>query len=136
MVATGTNTAISESEVATIGAATSRMASIVASLDFMPFSIFVATASTTTMASSTTIPMASTRPSRDSVLIEKPSSGKTAKVPISDTGTVECRDQGRTRILQEDVDDQDHQRHGLEQGDHDLADTGLDRLASYPERLT
>ncbi|MNZ88752.1 hypothetical protein D3C78_1076500 [compost metagenome] len=39
------------------------------------------------MASSTTMPMASTRPSSEKVLIEKPSSGNTAKVPISATGT-------------------------------------------------
>ena len=31
--------------------------------------------------------MASTRPKSESVLIEKPSSGKTTNVPISDTGT-------------------------------------------------
>ena len=31
--------------------------------------------------------MASTRPKSDSVLIEKPSSGKTANVPTSETGT-------------------------------------------------
>ena len=49
--------------------------------------MWCSTASTTTMASSTTRPMASTRPKSDSVLIEKPSSGKTAKVPTSDTGT-------------------------------------------------
>ncbi len=87
IVATGTNTAIRDSDVATIGAETSRMASMVASFAAMPFSIFCATASTTTMASSTTMPMASTRPSSESVLMEKPSSGKTANVPISDTGT-------------------------------------------------
>ncbi len=46
------------------------------------------TASTTTIASSTTIPIASTRPSRESVLIEKPSIGKTMKVATSETGTV------------------------------------------------
>jgi hypothetical protein len=34
------------------------------------------------------MPMASTRPNIVSVLIEKPSSGKKMKVPISDTGTV------------------------------------------------
>ena len=39
------------------------------------------------MASSTTRPMASTRPKSDSVLMENPRSGKTAKVPTSDTGT-------------------------------------------------
>ena len=46
------------------------------------------TASTTTMASSTTMPIASTRPNMVRVLIEKPSSGKKMNVPISDTGTV------------------------------------------------
>ena len=46
------------------------------------------TASTTTIASSTTMPMASTRPSSESTLIEKPSSGKKMNAPTSDTGTV------------------------------------------------
>ena len=49
--------------------------------------MWCSTASTTTIASSTTRPMASTRPNSDSVLMEKPSSGKNAKVPTSDTGT-------------------------------------------------
>src|SRR6516162_2786064 len=39
------------------------------------------------MASSTTSPMASTRPKRESVLMEKPKSGNRQKVPIRDTGT-------------------------------------------------
>jgi len=39
------------------------------------------------MASSTTRPIASTRPKSDSVLIEKPSSGKTTNAPTSATGT-------------------------------------------------
>ena len=46
------------------------------------------TASTTTIASSTTMPIASTRPNIDSVLTEKPSIGKKMNVPISETGTV------------------------------------------------
>ena len=46
------------------------------------------TASTTTIASSTTMPMASTRPNIVSVLTEKPSIGKNMNVPMSDTGTV------------------------------------------------
>ena len=46
------------------------------------------TASTTTIASSTTMPMASTRPSSESTLIEKPSIGKKMNAPTSDTGTV------------------------------------------------
>ena len=44
------------------------------------------TFSTTTMASSTTMPMASTRPNSVSVFSEKPSAAMTAKVPISETG--------------------------------------------------
>ena len=45
------------------------------------------TASTTTMASSTTMPIASTSASSETVLAEKPSASMTAKVPISATGT-------------------------------------------------
>ncbi|MNF14529.1 hypothetical protein D3C80_2167770 [compost metagenome] len=45
------------------------------------------TFSTTTMASSTRIPMASTMPNMVSTLIENPSANMVAKVPISATGT-------------------------------------------------
>ena len=45
------------------------------------------TFSTTTMASSTTIPMARMRPSRVSMLSEKPNISITPKVPISEMGT-------------------------------------------------
>ena len=45
------------------------------------------TFSTTTMASSTTMPIASTRPNRVRALIVKPSGTITAKVPMIDTGT-------------------------------------------------
>ncbi len=107
MKATGTNTAISTSEVAMTGPVTSPIASIVASRGDMPVSILAITASTTTMASSTTVPIASTSPSSDSVLIEKPSTGKATSAPISDTGTVTsgmsvarkfCRKTKTTRI--------------------------------------
>ena len=54
----------------------------------MPCSMWCITASTTTIASSTTMPMASTRPNIDSVFTEKPSSGKKMNVPMSETGTV------------------------------------------------
>ena len=43
------------------------------------------TFSTTTMASSTTMPIASTRPNSVSRLIEKPSASMPRKVPISET---------------------------------------------------
>ena len=45
------------------------------------------TFSTTTIASSTTMPIASTRPNRLSALMEKPNRCITAKVPMMDTGT-------------------------------------------------
>ena len=51
----------------------------------MPFSIFAMTASTTTMASSTTVPMASTKANSVRMLSEKPHTDTTAKVPNSDT---------------------------------------------------
>ncbi len=70
------------------GADTSFIAWTVASRGLRPCSRWWITASTTTMASSTTMPMASTRPNMESVLTEKPSSGKKMKVPTSETGTV------------------------------------------------
>ena len=63
------------------------MALKVASRGDIPCSMWCSTASTTTIASSTTRPIASTRPNSDRVLIEKPSNGKNAKVPTSETGT-------------------------------------------------
>ena len=44
------------------------------------------TFSTTTMASSTTMPMASTSPNSDRLLSEKPNIAMKKKVPMSDTG--------------------------------------------------
>ncbi len=85
--ATGMNTLDSTRAMPTTGPATSFMAWTVASRGFMPCSMWCSTASTTTMASSTTRPMASTRPKSDRVLMEKPSMGKTAKVPMRLTGT-------------------------------------------------
>src|SRR4030095_14086163 len=45
------------------------------------------TASTTTMASSTTMPIASTSPNSVSVLMEKPIAAKAPNVPMSEIGT-------------------------------------------------
>ena len=107
--------------MATTGPETSFMAWAVASLGLMPCSMWCITASTTTMASSTTMPMASTRPSSERVLTEKPSSGKTMKVPMSETGTVSsgmrvarqfCRKTKTTRMTR---------MHGLEEGVDHLA---------------
>jgi hypothetical protein len=71
----------------TTGPETSDIALRVASRGDIPSSMWCSTASTTTIASSTTSPIASTRPKSDSVLIEKPRKGKKANVPMSDTGT-------------------------------------------------
>ena len=87
MNAVGTNTAPSTSAMAMIGPETSSIARRVASIGGCPSSMCRSTFSTTTIASSTTMPMASTRPKSDSVLSEKPSPSITAKVPISETGT-------------------------------------------------
>ena len=73
--------------MATIGPLTSCIALTVALRGVKPFSMLRSTFSTTTMASSTTMPIASTSPNRVRVLIEKPSASSTAKVPTMDTGT-------------------------------------------------
>ncbi|MNO97610.1 hypothetical protein D3C76_893260 [compost metagenome] len=103
MNAAGTNTAHSTRAVAMIGPVTSLMAFCVASSGFRPSPILRSTFSTTTMASSTTIPMANTSPNSDKALSEKPNRCITAKVPISDTGTasngmIEARQVCRNRI--------------------------------------
>ncbi len=85
--AVGTKTAESTSAMPISGPEISSIAFSVASLGAMPSSMWRSTASTTTIASSTTKPMASTSPNKESVLIEKPKIGKKTNVPTSDTGT-------------------------------------------------
>src|SRR5664280_1511223 len=70
------------------GADTSSMARMAASRAPNPSSIWRCAASTTTMASSTTMPMASTRPNMLVMLMENPSRGNRANVPTMATGTV------------------------------------------------
>ncbi|MNU08524.1 hypothetical protein D3C72_2546060 [compost metagenome] len=72
MKAVGTNTAISTSEIARTAAPTSSIVTCAASRGVMPRARFRSTFSTTTMASSTTMPIASTRPNKVSMLSEKP----------------------------------------------------------------
>ncbi len=86
-----------------IGPDTSRIARYVASRGLSPASMLRSTFSTTTIASSTTMPIASTRPNRLSALIEKPNTCITAKVPMIDTGTassgmIDARHVCRNRI--------------------------------------
>ena len=86
--ATGTNTAHKMSAIAMTGPETSAMAFVVAARASMPpCARWCSTASTTTMASSTTIPIASTMPNSVSVLMVKPNRVNAAKVATSETGT-------------------------------------------------
>ncbi len=87
MKAQGTNTAHSTRATAITGPVTSSMALRAASRGGKPCSSQRSTFSTTTMASSTTMPMASTRPNSDKLLRLKVSAFMTAKVPTMATGT-------------------------------------------------
>ena len=70
-----------------IGPVTSCMAWIAAARGDLPWvDMMRSTFSSTTMASSTTMPMASTSPNSVRRLIEKPSTNMPAKVPMIDTG--------------------------------------------------
>ena len=105
---TGTNTAHSTSEVAMMALPRPPMAFFVASYGERCSSFIMrSTFSTTTMASSTTIPMARISPSSVIMLSEKPNASITPNVPISDMGTAMtgisvarqfCSDRKTTRI--------------------------------------
>ena len=69
------------------GPLTSFIAFFVASTGARPSAMLRSTFSTTTMASSTTMPMASTRPNKERLFSEKSNNFITANVPMSDTGT-------------------------------------------------
>ena len=102
------NTAMKTSVHENTAIDTSPTAWRVASLaSVIPFSIFAITASTTTMASSTTVPMASTNANSVSRFSENPARVTMTKVPISDTITeilgiivalTFCRKKNTTRI--------------------------------------
>ena len=103
MSASGTNTAISISAIAMVGPETSRIARQVASRGVNRQSMLRSTFPTTTIASSTTMPTASTRPNRLKALIEKPNRCITPKVPTTATGTassgmIDARQVCRNRI--------------------------------------
>lgn len=82
----GMNTDINTSEVVTMAADMPSMARLVATYgDRTPLSNWACTASTTTMASSTTVPMTSTRAKSVSKLRLNPATYMNANVPMSDT---------------------------------------------------
>ena len=86
--ASGTNTDTSTTVTPMMAPEIWRMALRVASSGDSPSSLMMrSTFSTTTMASSTTIPITSTMPNMVSTLIEKPSASSDAKVPSSAIGT-------------------------------------------------
>ena len=87
MNAVGTNTAHNTRAMAMIGPDTSAIARRVASSGVCPRAMCRSTFSTTTIASSTTMPIARTRPNSERVFSEKPSHSSTANVPTSETGT-------------------------------------------------
>src|SRR6478736_4279979 len=86
--ATGRNTASSTSTIEISAPAISVIARFAASSgDSLCLVMFVSTFSTTTIASSTTSPIASVMPNIVNMLTEKPSRCMPAKVPTIDTGT-------------------------------------------------
>jgi hypothetical protein len=85
--AVGINTALSTSAIAMTAPLTSSIARWVASTGESPSAMCRSTFSTTTIASSTTIPIASTSPNSERLLIENPKADMAANVPMSDTGT-------------------------------------------------
>ena len=70
-----------------------------------PRSRYFSTFSTTMIASSTTRPIASTRPISVSVLIEKPNAAISPNVATSETGIATIGNQGGAEALQEDEHD-------------------------------
>src|ERR1700704_6041339 len=82
----GTNTAQSTSAIEISAVPTSSMVLYEASCGESPAAMLRSTFSTTTIASSTTMPIASTRPNSDRLLSEKPNRPITKKVPTSEIG--------------------------------------------------
>ena len=87
MKAQGINTAESTKATPITGPVTSSIAWMVASRGLSPCEINLSTFSTTTIASSTTMPMDNTKPNKESVLRLNPIRPIMAKVPTTATGT-------------------------------------------------
>ena len=89
------------------------------------------TFSTTTMASSTTMPTASTRPNSDRLLIEMPSAARIEERADQRYRDGDHRNDRRPPALQEQVDDADHQ----DDRDDDRLDHLVDGLADEGGRV-
>ena len=86
--ATGINTEHITNTIATTGPETSSIARLAASFGLNLYScIFRSTFSITTIASSTTIPIANTMPNNVNILMEKPNARRPTKAPMIETGT-------------------------------------------------
>ena len=87
MKVTGMNTAINTNVVEITAAVTSFSAAVVAEAAdlYFPVSIFAITSSTTTMASSTTVPMANTNANSVNKLSENPIAFTMLNAPINET---------------------------------------------------
>src|ERR1700722_18191070 len=120
MKAVGMNTAESTRAMPMTGPEISCMAFSAASFGAMPSSIWRSTASTTTIASSTTRPIASTMPNIDSVLMEKPNSGKSAD---QRHGNGEQRYERGAPTLEKKIDDDDHEHQRDAQRQDDFPNT-------------
>ena len=116
MKAAGTNTAHSTSAMAIKRGAHLVHASCAASRGERPAAMLRSTFSTTTMASSTTMPIASTSPNSERLLSEKPNTAMKKNVPIERHRDGDDRDDGGAPGLQEQDDHQHHQDDRLDDG--------------------
>ena len=121
----GMNTEVRTRVMASTGPVISSMALSVAARASRPVAICRSMFSRTTMASSTTMPIASTRPKSVRLLSVNPIAAMIAKVPIKETGHVDHRQDHRLPVLEEHEHDDRHQDHRVAQRVEDL----VDRLA-------
>ena len=89
----------------------------------------------TTMASSTTRPVASVMPKSVSVLMENPSSLTKINVPTSDTGMVIAGNERAAPVLQKNKDDGDDEYDGFEQSRQHVANAFADRISGVESQL-
>ena len=120
--ATGTNTATRTSEVAMTAPATSFMATEAALCgSVMPSAMWRSTFSMTTMASSTTRPVARVMPKSVRVLMEKPRSFTKMKGTDQRNWNGDRGNEGAAPVLEKYVDYKHDQHYGLEQGNQYIA---------------
>ncbi len=127
----GTNTAHSTSAMAISAEPTSSMLLRAASRGRRPAAMLRSTFSTTTMASSTTMPIASTRPNSDRLFSVKPNAAMKKKVPISDTGMATSGMIAARQVCR----NSDHHQHDQHDRFDDRLDHRVDRLLDELRRI-